>query len=119
MIMPNQSIAVPLYDDGQGGVRVTGTRVLLERVVHAFEDGATPEGIVQSYDSLQLADVYAVLTWYLRHKAEVEDYLRTRAEKAEAIRRTIEAKQPDRAALRARLMASQAQKEAGHAPLAQ
>jgi len=119
MNMPIQAVAVPLFDDEQGGLRVTGTRVLLERIVHAFEDGATPEGIVQSYDTLQLADVYAVLTWYLRHKAEVEDYLRRRAQEAEAIRRTIEAKQPDRAELRARLMARRAQKEAVHAPPAQ
>src|SRR5271166_453218 len=70
MNMPIQAVAVPLFDDGQGGLRVTGTRVLLERIVHAFEDGATPEGIVQSYNTLQLPDVYAVLTWYLRHKAE-------------------------------------------------
>jgi uncharacterized protein (DUF433 family) len=111
MNMPIQPVAVPLFDDGRGGLRVTGTRVLLERIVHAFEDGATPERIVQSYDTLQLADVYAVLTWYLRHKAEVEDYLRKRAEEAEAIRRTIEAKQPDRAELRARLLARRAQKE--------
>ena len=103
MNMPIQAVAVPLFDDGQGGLRVTGTRVLLERIVHAFEDGATPEGIVQSYDTLKLADVYAVLTWYLRHKAEVEDYLRKRAEEAEAFRQMIEAKQPDRAELRARL----------------
>jgi uncharacterized protein (DUF433 family) len=59
---------------------------LLERIIHASEDGATPEGIVQSYDTLQLADVYAVLSWYLRHKGEVEDYLRKRAEEAETIR---------------------------------
>ncbi len=78
---------------------------MLERIVHAFDDGATPEAIVQSYDTLHLADVYAVLTWYLRHKGEVEDYLCKRAEEAEAIRRTIEAKQPDRAELLARLMA--------------
>jgi uncharacterized protein (DUF433 family) len=76
--MPIQAVAVPLLDDGQGGLHVTGTRVLLERIVHAFEDGATPEGIVQSYDTLQLADVYAVLTWYLRNKAEVEHHLRKR-----------------------------------------
>ena len=69
-----EPVAVPLFDDGQGGLRITGTRVLLERIVHAFEDGATPEGIVQSYDTLQLADVYAVLSWYLRHKVEVQDY---------------------------------------------
>ncbi|HEX5273139.1 MAG TPA: DUF433 domain-containing protein [Gemmataceae bacterium] len=117
--MPLQPVAVPLFNDGQGGLRVTGTRVLLERIVHAFEDGATPEGIVQSYDTLQLADVYAVLTWYLRHKAEVDDYLRERAEAADAIRQRIEATQPDRAELRARLMARRARKEAGHAPPAQ
>jgi uncharacterized protein (DUF433 family) len=116
MNMPIEPVAVPLFEDQQGGLRVTGTRVLLERIVHAFEDGATPEGIVQSYDTLQLADVYAVLTWYLQHKTEVEDYLRKRAEEAESIRRTIEAKQPDRAELRARLLARRVQKEGGHAP---
>src|SRR5438093_8384259 len=104
MKRPIQAVEVPLFEDGQGGLRVTGTRVLLERIIHAFEDGATPEGIVQSYDTLHLADVYAVLTWYLRHKAEVDEYLRKRAEEAQAIRQTIEAKQPDRAELRARLM---------------
>jgi uncharacterized protein (DUF433 family) len=97
MNIPIEPISVPLFDDGQGGLRVTGTRVLLERIVHAFEDGATPEGIVQSYDTLHLDDVYAVLAWYLRHKAEVEDYLQKRAADAEAIRRKIEAKQPVRA----------------------
>ena len=115
MNMPIQSVEVPLFDDGHGGLRVTGTRVLLERIVHAFEDGATPEGIVQSYDTLQLADVYAVLTWYLRHRAEVEAYLHMRAEAADAIRRTIEAKQPDRAELRARLLSRRAGKDVVHA----
>ena len=115
MNMSMQTVAVPLLNDGHGGMRVTGTRVLLERILHAFEDGATPEGIVQSYDTLQLADVYAVLSWYLRHKAEVQDYLRKRSVEAEAIRRTIESKQPDRAELRARLMARRAQKEMAHA----
>jgi uncharacterized protein (DUF433 family) len=110
MNMPMPAFAVPLFDDGHGGLRVSGTRVLLERIVHAFEDGATPEGIVQSYDTLQRGDVYAVLTWYLRNKAEVEEYLRTRAAEAAAIRRTIEVKQPDRAELRARLIARRAQK---------
>src|SRR5437660_12587596 len=103
MNMPIQAVPIPLFGDEQGGLRVIGTRVLLERIVHAFEDGATPQGIVQSYDTLRLADVYAVLTWYLRNKAEVERYLSKRAEEAKAIRRTIEAKQPDRAELRARL----------------
>ena len=78
-----------MFDDGHGGLRVIGTRVLLERIVHALRIGQ-PRGIVQSYDTLDLADVYAVLTWYLRHKTDVEAYLLKRAEEAEAIRRTIE-----------------------------
>lgn len=116
MNVPIQPVPVPLFDDGHGGLRVTGTRVLLERIVHAFEDGATPEGIVQSYDTLGLADVYAVLTWYLQHKAEVQEYLRKRAEEAEGVRRRIEAGQPDRAELRARLMARRTRKDGAHAP---
>ena len=108
------TVAVPLFDDGQGGLRVNGTRVLLERIVHAFEDGATPEGILQSYDTLQLADVYAVLSWYLQHREEVEKYLRKRVGAAEAVRHTIEARQPDRADLRARLMTRRSAKELVH-----
>jgi uncharacterized protein (DUF433 family) len=116
MNMPIAAITVPLFEDEQGGLRVTGTRVLLERIVHAFEDGATPEGIAQSYDTLQLDDVYAVLTWYLRQKLEVQEYLHRRAEQAEAFRRSIEAEQPNRAELRARLMTRRAQKGATDAP---
>jgi uncharacterized protein (DUF433 family) len=116
MNMPIQNIMVPLSDDGCGGLRVTGTRVLLERIVHSFDNGATPEGIVQSYDTLQLPDVYAILTWYLRNRTDVREYLRKRAQEAGAIRRAIEAKQPDRAELRTRLMARRAQKEVENAP---
>jgi uncharacterized protein (DUF433 family) len=108
---PIQPVEVPLFDDGEGGLRVTGTRVLLERVVHAFQDGATPEAIVERYDTLLLADVYAVPSWYLRHTTEVGNYVHKRVEEARAVRHAIEAKQPDRSALRARLMAWRAQKE--------
>jgi uncharacterized protein (DUF433 family) len=119
MNMPIKPVEVPLFDDGHGGLRVIGTRVLLERILHAFEDGATPEGIVQSYDTLNLGDVYAVLTWYLKYKTEAETYLHERAKEAEAIRRNIEAKQPNRAELQARLMARRSRKEATHAPVGQ
>ncbi len=109
MNMPIPPVPVPLYADSDGGLRVAGTRVLLELIVHAFENGATPEGIVQSYDTLELASVYAVLTWYLQHRTDVENYMRQRSEQAEAIRQKIEAGQSGRAELRARLIARQAQ----------
>lgn len=54
----------------------------LDTVVAAFEQGATPEEIGLRYDTLDLADVYAAIAYYLRHRDEVGAYLRAR--KAEA-----------------------------------
>jgi uncharacterized protein (DUF433 family) len=91
--------------DEQGGIRVGATRVLLELVIDAYREGATPETIVRWFDSLQLADVYAVISYYLKHKDEVEDYLRRREELAAQVRRSIEAGQPARPDFREELLA--------------
>ncbi|GIL11330.1 MAG: hypothetical protein BroJett038_00500 [Chloroflexota bacterium] len=57
MDMPD-AVAVPLQTDESGTIRVGGTRVLLDLVIFAFRQGATPETIVEQYPSLALADVY-------------------------------------------------------------
>ena len=62
-------------------VRVAATRITLDLVVARFEEGACPEEIVHSYDTLHLEDVYAVIAYYLRHKDEVLAYLRGAAKK--------------------------------------
>ena len=54
-----QAAAPPLREDASGALRVGNSRVLLELVIRAFQDGATPESIVQRYSTLALADVYA------------------------------------------------------------
>src|SRR5437879_6650899 len=59
------TVTVPLREEPPGVFRVGKSRVLLELVLHAFKAGATPEAIVQSYDTLHLADVYAVVSRYL------------------------------------------------------
>ena len=66
---------VPLTADPSGVIYVAGTRVTLECIVELFEDNASPEEIVEQYDVLQLADVYAVITYMLRHRDEVSAYL--------------------------------------------
>jgi uncharacterized protein (DUF433 family) len=58
---------VPLTLSADDVIRVGGTRVTLDTVIGAFQDGATPEEIVYRYPSLQLADVYTVIGYYLRH----------------------------------------------------
>lgn len=69
---------VPLHLDTAGVLRVGGTRVSLDSVIATFHDGATPEEIVQQYDALSLADVYAVISYYLEHQFDIDSYLAAR-----------------------------------------
>lgn len=82
----------------------SANRVLLELVVGAFRDGATPETIVQRYSTLALPDVYSVLAYYLRHPNEVGEYLARREQKAEEVQQRIESQQVDLSEIGARLL---------------
>lgn len=95
---------VPLSTDTDGVIRVAGTRVPLDTVVEAFEAGATPEEISAQYSVLELGDVYAVLTYYIRHRAEIEDYLAGRRAVRDEVRRENEGRW-SYADLRRRLLA--------------
>lgn len=97
---------VPLETTSNGVVRVGGTRVTLDTVVATFLDGATAEEIAQQYPSLHLADVYAVISYYLRHIEEVEAYLSERRKQAAEVRRENEARF-DPSGVRERLLARQ------------
>lgn len=81
---------VPLGADPQGVIRIGGTRVTLASVVHAFRNGATAEEIAARFPPVALDDIYAVLTYYLRHQAEVDDYLNRSRDAAEEVRRDTE-----------------------------
>ena len=78
---------IPLQADSDGVVRVAGTRVTLETVIAAFSEGATAEEIAQQYPSLNLADIYAVIGYYLRHSEEVAAYLQQRKVQADTARK--------------------------------
>jgi uncharacterized protein (DUF433 family) len=95
---------VPLVLDADGQLRVSGTRVTLETVVTAFSDGATAEEIVQQYSSLRLGDVYAILTFYIRRRPDIDAYVRQRRRDAEVVRGENETRF-DPEGLRERLLA--------------
>ena len=97
---------LPLQIDEDGVARVGGTRVTLDTIVAAFADGATAEEIVQQYPSVALADVYAVLGYYLRHRPEVEAYLQRRSQQALDVRQQNE-QRTDQRGVRERLLARQ------------
>jgi len=83
---------VPLKTDLDGVVRVGDTRVTLDTVIAAFKEGATAEEIVSQYPSLSLAEVYAVIGYYLQRQAEVEAYLDQRQQISEEVRQQNEAR---------------------------
>ena len=93
----------PLRLDSSGEIRIGQTRVLLELVVSAFQDGATPEEIVQNYDTLSLPDVYAVIAYYLNHQTEVDEYIEIRALEAQVLKKKV-ASQRDLGEIRKRLL---------------
>jgi len=84
--------AIPFRMDADGVARVGGTRVTLDTVIAAFLEGATAEEIAQQYPSVNLADVYSLIGYYLRHSSAVETYLRQRKDQAEAVRRENESR---------------------------
>jgi uncharacterized protein (DUF433 family) len=107
--------ALPLTRLDNGVYRVTGTRIPLERVIECYKAGLTPEAIVDAYDSLQLADVYTLIGYYLAHTKEVEEYLGQQEEDAEEVRRMIEKAMPPRPGFREELLRRKALREQGNA----
>src|SRR5687767_3980201 len=97
--------APPIRRDETGALRVGNSRVLLELVVRAFQDGATPEAIVQRYPTVTLADVYGVVAYYLRERNAVEEYLAERERLADEVQKRVAPPAEDLAAIRARLQA--------------
>src|SRR4051812_44533305 len=76
--MSIKRLEVPLRVDVDGVIRVAKTRVPLETVVRAFDTGADPKEIIRRYDSLDLADVYAVIAYCFKHEREVKAYVDAR-----------------------------------------
>ena len=113
------TVTVPLREEPAGVLRVGKSRVLLELVLRAFQAGATPEAIVQSYDTLHLADVYAVISRYLTAPEPFEEYLRIREAAAVEVRRQIEEFQGPQGDLHAVLLARMKAKEAAGAQAGQ
>jgi len=65
----------PYVETRNGGLYVSGSRVSLDSVVIRFQQGHSPERIVESLPTLQLAQVYGAIAYYLENTAAVDAYL--------------------------------------------
>lgn len=90
MVELDETISIPLVITEQGTIRIKGSRVSLDSIVHHFKLGATAEQIVQSFPSLNLADVYSSIAYYLTHHQEVEAYLEQQKAAGDNLREELE-----------------------------
>ena len=104
MNLPQTMPPLPLVADLHGIIRVSGTRVPLATMLRLFRNGATPEEIVLQFDTLPLADVYAIIAAYLRDRVAFDEYLSQEDAADTAAWEQVHTK-PDRVNLRDRLTA--------------
>lgn len=83
-----EQVPLRLYEGRS--LRVGTTRVTLDTVVTAYKMGETAEEIAESFDTLELADIHAVISYYLRHVDEVDAYIADGEARAEELRRWVE-----------------------------
>jgi len=88
----SNTITIPFRKDRYGVIRIGNTRVTLDTVIIAFKNGSTSEEIVYQFPSLDLADVYAAIGYYLKNRADVETYLTGRQKKAREIKKQHESR---------------------------
>jgi uncharacterized protein (DUF433 family) len=90
MFALQETISTPLAVTEQGTIRIKGSRVSLDSIIHHFKLGATAEQIVQSFPSLSLGDVYTSIAYYLTHRQEIEEYLKEQETAADALQEQLE-----------------------------
>jgi len=81
---------IPLTKLNDGTIIITGTPIALEIVVARHNAGDTPDEIKRGFPSLELADIYFVIAYYLSHRAEVDAYIQRQQERSQRVRQWLE-----------------------------
>lgn len=74
MELVHNKIEVPLRIEESGYIRVGRTKVRLDQVVFAYNQGYTVESMLDSWNRLSESDLYAVIAYYLENRNEVDIY---------------------------------------------
>jgi uncharacterized protein (DUF433 family) len=76
-----------VYKTEHGGLRIVGTRVSLDSVVHSYLQGNSPETILEQYPALNAEQVHGAIAFYLANRKEIDEYLVRQEELWERLRR--------------------------------
>jgi uncharacterized protein (DUF433 family) len=105
MISEFEVVSIPLETNAQGVIRIKGTRVSLDSILHAYyEDGATAEEIVLRFPTCAIEDIYTILSWALNNRDIVSDYLSSQLARRKQIESELREEYPS-SGLRQRLLA--------------
>lgn len=62
-------------DHRDGGYWVAGSRVSLDSIVYAFQQGQPAESIAHSFPAVSLEAVYGAIAYYLANRKRIDEYL--------------------------------------------
>jgi uncharacterized protein (DUF433 family) len=96
----------PYIEERDGGLYAAGTRVSFDSVVIRFQEGASPERIVQSFPALKLSQVYGAIAYYLENEEAIKEYI---AEGERELERSVQPLSQTNPELFARLQAARQQ----------
>jgi uncharacterized protein (DUF433 family) len=105
-------MAKDYIEERNGGFYLAGTRVSLDSVVQCFNDGLSPESILSEFDTLNLAQIYGAIAYYLENQASVDAYRVRQKQRFEDQRRAAD---PIPDTLRQRLNAARERLRTGRA----
>jgi len=83
-------MAKEYVDRRNGGYYVAGTRVSLDSIVECFNNRLSPEAILGEFESLNLAQVFGAIAFYLENQANIDAYRVGQERRFDAIRRASE-----------------------------
>src|SRR5437016_3506324 len=83
--------APPLCIEPDGTMRVGPSRITLDQLVESFLSGQTLEAFVEAHPTVELADAYGAIAYYLAHRDELDPYLKERDRRADELLATIRA----------------------------
>lgn len=82
-------MAKEYIEERNGGLYLAGTRVSVNSILQCFDEGMSPESILEEFDTLTLAQIYGAIAYCLENRPAVDalrmrQRLRSMAQKASA-----------------------------------
>jgi uncharacterized protein (DUF433 family) len=96
-----------LTQGADGYIHVTGHRIGLQDLVYYYNEGYSPETLLETFPTLSLAIVHKVIAFYLEARVDVDAYVAACEAEMER-QRAVAPSGPDPAELRRRLASKQA-----------